>query len=68
MKTNELELELNIKGFKNSFSLVDWDFISQDKNPENAYKNFLIKDLYIYYLLPMKTIRVQTLKHLVNPV
>ena len=63
MKTNKLELELNIKGFKNSISLVDRDFISQDKDPENAYTNFLnkIKDLFnIYY--PMKTIRVSSRK------
>ena len=64
MKTNKLELEFNIKGFKDFFSLVDWDFIlSQDKDPENAYTNFLnkIKDLINIYC-PVKTIQVSKRK------
>ena len=56
-----IAIVFNIKGFKNSISLVDWDFISQDKDPENA--NFLnkIKGLYNIYC-PMKTIRVSNRK------
>ena len=36
LKTN------NIKGFKNSLSLVNWDYIKSD-NPETSYSNFLSK-------------------------
>ena len=63
MTTNKLELELNIKGFMNCFSLVDWDFISQDKDTENVFTNFLnkIKDLLNIYC-PMKTIQVSNRK------
>ena len=55
--------ENNIKGFKNSISLVDWDFISQDKDPANAYTKFLnkITDLFNIHC-PMKTIKVSSRK------
>ena len=31
----------NIKGFKNSLSLVNWDYINRDDNPETSYSNFI---------------------------
>ena len=33
----------NMKSFKNSPSLVIWDYINSDKNPETSYSNFLNK-------------------------
>ena len=58
-----IAIVFNIKSFKNSISLVDWHFISQDKDPENAYTNFLntITGLFNIYC-PMKTIRVSNRK------
>ena len=39
--------ENNIKAFKNSVPLVNWDFVHQDNDPEIAYKNFLHKNYWI---------------------
>ena len=33
----------NIKGFKNSLSLVSWDYINNEDNPETSYSNFINK-------------------------
>ena len=44
--SNKLTRQLrtnNIKGFKNSLSLVNWDHIRSDDNPEASYSNFLDK-------------------------
>ena len=33
----------NIKGLKNALSLVNWDFVLENKDPDSAYNNFIVK-------------------------
>ena len=55
--------ENNIKGFKNFISLVNWDFVNQDNDPEIAYKNFLHKIIELFNIqCPMKTIKISNRK------
>ena len=38
----------NIKGFKNALSIINWDFVTHDRNPDTAYNNFLTKLINIF--------------------
>ena len=58
LKTN------NIKGFKNSLSLVNWDHIKSDDNPETSYSSFLDKTTELLNIhCPLKSIKVS----IINP-
>ena len=55
--------ENNIKGFKNSISLVNWDFVNQDNDQEIAYKKFLHKNIELFNIhCPKKTIKISSRK------
>ena len=53
----------NIKGFKNSISLVDWDFITHDNDPDNSYTHFInkITELLDFHC-PIKTTKISKRK------
>ena len=53
----------NTNGFKNSLSIVNWNFVLDDNDPNNSYSNFLQKTpnlLDIHY--PIKTIKISNRK------
>ena len=54
-----------IKSFKNSLSLVNWDNINSDDNPETSYSNFLNKTTELVNIhCPLKSIKISKGKSL----
>ena len=59
--TRQLKAD-NIKVFKNSLSIVNWDYMNSDDNPETSYSNFLNKttELLNNIHCPLKSIKKKT--------
>ena len=58
----------NIKGFKNSLSLVNWDNINSDDNPETSFSNFLNKTTELLNIhCPLKSIKLSKRKSIRKP-
>ena len=53
----------NINGFKNSLSIVNWNFVLDDNDPNNSYSNFLQKTTNLLDIhCPIKTIKISNRK------
>ena len=53
----------NIKGFKNHLANVDWNFATNDDNPETSYSKFITKTTEILNIhCPLKAIKISNRK------
>ena len=53
----------NINGLKNSLSIVNWNFVLDDNDPNNSYSNFLQKTTNLLDIhCPIKTIKISNRK------
>ena len=58
----------NIKGFKNSLSLVNWDYINNEDNPETSYSNFINKTTELLNThCPLKSTKISNRKSVRKP-
>ena len=58
----------NIKGFKNSLSLVSWDYINNEDNPETSYSNFIDKTTELLNThCPLKSTKISNRKSVRKP-